>query len=182
MRRERSAPLISRPRALIRRTRHSNMPSSGRGKMANGSCSRTSGIWINEPGRRRAVARPSAGHHRAAALARLGRRFGPLPRSKSQWRQRSMMWWPQRAEAIRRSYQTGSRPSHASLSPAVSQADEVFDAVETGIGLVKFLADALDEGSDIGTIALCAGSGDEVLAVDEVINLAVADVLPRLLG
>ena len=35
------------------------MTSSGRGKMANGNCSRTSGTWINEPGRRRAVARPA---------------------------------------------------------------------------------------------------------------------------
>jgi hypothetical protein len=49
IRRERSAPLLSLPRALIRRTRRSNMQSSGRGKMANGSCSRTSGTWINDP-------------------------------------------------------------------------------------------------------------------------------------
>src|SRR5207248_3710030 len=40
----------------------------------------------------------------------------------------------------------------------------------------------LDEGADIGTISLGAVSGDEVFPVDQIVNLAVADVLPGLLG
>src|SRR5438132_416846 len=65
--------------------------------------------------------------------------------------------------------------------PAVPEAGVVFDEVEIGIAIAELLADTLDEGSYIGTIALRAVSGDKVLAVDKIINLAVADVLPRLI-
>jgi hypothetical protein len=75
-------------------------------------------------------------------------------------------------------------PSRVSLSrrPAVPEASIVFDLVETGIAVAELLADALDEGSYIGPIALIAVAGHEVLAVDEIINVAVANVLPHLLG
>src|SRR5271155_5449833 len=75
-------------------------------------------------------------------------------------------------------------PRRASLSrdPAVSEAGVVFDVVETWIAIAELLADTLDEGSYIGTIALCTVSGDEVFPVDAIINLAVADVLRRGLG
>jgi hypothetical protein len=76
------------------------------------------------------------------------------------------------------------RPRRASFlsCPAVSEAGVILDVVETGIAIAEFLADTLDEGSYIGTITLSAVSGDEVLSVDEIIYLAIADVLPRLLG
>jgi hypothetical protein len=66
--------------------------------------------------------------------------------------------------------------------PTVSKTGVIFDVVERGVDIAEFLADTLDEGSYIGTIPLCAVSGDKVLAMDKIINLAVADVLPRLIG
>jgi hypothetical protein len=76
------------------------------------------------------------------------------------------------------------RPRRASLRPCppVSEAGVVLDVVETWIAIAEFLTDTLDEGSYIGTITLCAVSGDEVLSVDKIIYLAIADVLPRFLG
>src|ERR1700736_2231328 len=66
--------------------------------------------------------------------------------------------------------------------PAVSEAGVVFDVAEIGIAIAELLADTLDEGSYIGAIPLCAVSGDKVLAMDKVVNLAIADVLPGLFG
>ena len=66
--------------------------------------------------------------------------------------------------------------------PAVSETGVVLDVVETWIAIAELLADTFDKGSYIGTITLCALSGDEVLSVDKIIYLAIADVLPRLLG
>ena len=75
------------------------------------------------------------------------------------------------------------RRMRESLAPhTVRKAGVVLDVVETWIAIAEFLADTLDEGSYIGTITLCAVSGDEVLSVDEIIYLAIADVLPCLLG
>ena len=50
--------------------------------------------------------------------------------------------------------------------------------VETGIDITELLADTLDERAYIGAISLRALSGDEILAVDEIVDFAVADVLP----
>src|ERR1700732_1066326 len=61
--------------------------------------------------------------------------------------------------------------------PAVSETGVVFDVVETGVDITKLLADTLDEGAYIGAITLRAVPGDEILAVDEIVDLAVADVL-----
>src|ERR1700730_2417232 len=69
-----------------------------------------------------------------------------------------------------------------SRGPAVSKAGIVFDVVETRIDIAELFADTLDESSYVGTITLRAVSGDEVLAVDEIINLPVADVLLGLFG
>src|SRR5271170_2679767 len=66
--------------------------------------------------------------------------------------------------------------------PAVSKTGVVMDVVEIGVGVAEFLADTLDEGTDIGAVPLCPMTGDEVLAVHEIIDLAIADVLPCLLG
>src|SRR5260221_154422 len=51
------------------------------------------------------------------------------------------------------------------------------DVLELRIDLAELLADALDEGADIGPIALIAIAGDKVLAVNEIVDLAVGDVL-----
>src|SRR6266480_4080258 len=66
--------------------------------------------------------------------------------------------------------------------PTIPKASVVFDIVETGVDIAEFFADTLDEGAYIGTIPLGTMSGDEVFAVDEIVNLTVADVLPSLLG
>src|SRR5512133_1083602 len=66
--------------------------------------------------------------------------------------------------------------------PAVSETGVVFDVVEVRIAIAELLADALDEGSYVGTIALRAVPGDEVLAVDEIIDFPVTDVLLGPLG
>src|SRR5438552_18918399 len=69
-----------------------------------------------------------------------------------------------------------------SSGPAVSEAGIVFDVVEIRIDIAELFADTLDEGSYISTITLRTVSGDEVLAVDEIINFAVADILLGLFG
>src|SRR6266446_2881493 len=69
-----------------------------------------------------------------------------------------------------------------SRDPTVSKAGIVFDVVEIRIDIAELFADTLDEGSYVGTITLHAMPGDEVLAVDEIINLPVADVLLGLFG
>src|SRR6516165_7123143 len=88
---------------------------------------------------------------------------------------------PESPRPLRHVIQMPSRVSPL-RSPAVSKAGVVFDTVETGIAVAELLADALDKGSYIGAIALCAVTGDEVLAVDKIIYIAIADVLPRVLG
>src|SRR5207302_2107738 len=66
--------------------------------------------------------------------------------------------------------------------PAVSKAGVVFDVVEVRSAIAELLADTLDEGSYVGTIALRTVPGDEVLAVDEIIDFTVPDVLLGLFG
>ena len=70
----------------------------------------------------------------------------------------------------------------AFCGPTISKTSVVFDVVETWVDIAELFADALDEGADIGTIPLGAVSGDEVFAVDQIVNLAVADILTCFLG
>ena len=67
-------------------------------------------------------------------------------------------------------------------SPAVSETGVVLDAVETGIDIAEFLADTLDESAYIGAISLRPVPRNKILAVDEIVDLAVADILARFLG
>src|SRR5579859_7604806 len=60
---------------------------------------------------------------------------------------------------------------------AIAEAGVVLDVLVFGIDGTKLLANALDERADIGTIALVAIAGGEVLAVNEVVDLAIGDVL-----
>src|SRR5208282_2099513 len=66
--------------------------------------------------------------------------------------------------------------------PAVSETGVVFDVVETGVDITELLADTLDEGAYIGAIPLRAVPRDEILAVHEIVDLAVADVLACFFG
>src|SRR6476619_6423161 len=61
-------------------------------------------------------------------------------------------------------------------SPAVSEAGVVFDMVETGVDVAELLADTLDKGADIGAISFRAVPGNEILTVDQIIDLTVANV------
>ena len=56
------------------------------------------------------------------------------------------------------------------------------DFVKSGVDIPEFLADALDEGADVGAVAVGAAARQEVLAVHEVVELAVGDILARLEG
>src|SRR5579862_5337866 len=72
------------------------------------------------------------------------------------------------------------RPSRRGLSlgdPAVAKAGIIVDQIEFGIDVAEFLADTLDEGADIGAIAFGAVAGDEILAVHEVVDVAIGDIL-----
>src|SRR3954447_15914563 len=62
-------------------------------------------------------------------------------------------------------------------SPAVAETGVVLDGVDSGIDIAELLAYALDERADVRPISLIAVSGDEVLAVHEVVDLAVRDIL-----
>src|SRR5271167_2333726 len=66
--------------------------------------------------------------------------------------------------------------------PTVSKTGVVMDVVEIRVAVAELLADTLDEGTDIGAVPLCPMAGDEILAVYEIIDLAIADVLPCFLG
>src|SRR5262249_1441052 len=61
--------------------------------------------------------------------------------------------------------------------PAVSETVVIFDMVETGVDIAELLADTFDEGAHIGAIPFRSVPGDEILAVDEIVDLTVADVL-----
>src|SRR6516164_6147251 len=65
--------------------------------------------------------------------------------------------------------------------PAISKAGVVPDMVEIGVAVSEFLADTFDESTDIGAVPLCPMAGDKVLAVDEIVDVAIADVLSCLL-
>ena len=66
--------------------------------------------------------------------------------------------------------------------PAVPEASVVLDLVEIGIDITKLLADTLDKGAYIGAISLGAVAREEILTVDAIVDLPVADVFPRALG
>jgi hypothetical protein len=54
--------------------------------------------------------------------------------------------------------------------------------VETGVDITKLLAGTLDEGAYTGAITFRAVPGDKILAVDEIVDLAAADVLTCFFG
>src|SRR5487761_2345777 len=62
-------------------------------------------------------------------------------------------------------------------NPAVAESGVVVDVIELAIDIAELLADALYEGADVRPEALGAVAGGEVLAVDEIVDLAIADIL-----
>src|SRR5580658_1151271 len=61
-------------------------------------------------------------------------------------------------------------------NPAVTEAGIVVDLIEFRVEIAELLADALDEGTDIGAIAFVAIAGHEVLAMHQVVDLTIADI------
>src|SRR5487761_1648056 len=62
-------------------------------------------------------------------------------------------------------------------NPAVAKSGVVVDVIELAIDIAELLADALYESANVRPEALGAVAGSEVLAVDEIVDLAVADIL-----
>src|SRR5215470_2264055 len=79
-----------------------------------------------------------------------------------------------------RSIRAGEAPSAAiglgRVHPPIAESGIVADAVEILVDLPELLADPLDEGADVDAEALLAIAGDEVLAADQVVDLAIGDV------
>src|SRR5215468_727383 len=61
--------------------------------------------------------------------------------------------------------------------PAVSETGVIFDMVKTEVDIAEFLADTLDNRAQMGAIPFRPVPGDEILAVNEVVDLTEADVL-----
>jgi hypothetical protein len=62
-------------------------------------------------------------------------------------------------------------------NPAVAKPGVVADVLERRIDIMEFLADSLDEGADVGAKTVVAIAGREVLAVNQVVDLAIGYVL-----
>src|SRR5918911_2481645 len=61
--------------------------------------------------------------------------------------------------------------------PAVTETGVVVDMFEIRVDIAEFLADALDEGANVRSVSFGAVAGHEVLAVHQVVDFAVGDVL-----
>src|ERR1700733_15378633 len=70
-----------------------------------------------------------------------------------------------------------AEPPLGAGKPAVAETGVVMDVLELGIDISELLANALDERPHVGTEAFGTIPGDEILAVHEVVDFAVRDVL-----
>src|SRR5258708_4198711 len=68
--------------------------------------------------------------------------------------------------------------SFIGIVPAISETGIVLDAGECGIDIAEFLADALDESAHIGAESDFAGARHEALPMHDVVELAIAHVMP----
>src|SRR5690349_3455288 len=64
------------------------------------------------------------------------------------------------------------------IAPTIAEARIVLDVLECGVDVAEFLPDALDEGADVGAESDLAFAGREPDTMDNVVELAVADILP----
>src|SRR5215831_6139386 len=62
------------------------------------------------------------------------------------------------------------------IHPPIAETGIVADAVEFLVDLPEFLAYPLDERANVHAKALLAIAGDEILAANQVVDLAVGDV------
>src|SRR5579859_5581773 len=63
--------------------------------------------------------------------------------------------------------------------PAIAESRVIGDGGETGIDRQEFFPDTLDQGANIGAITVRPFAGDEILAPERVIDLAIAEIAPR---
>jgi len=61
--------------------------------------------------------------------------------------------------------------------PAVPKSGVVVDFVKAGVDIPELLADALDEGANVGAVAVGTAAGQEILAVHEVVEIAIGGIL-----
>src|SRR5438876_5000985 len=79
-----------------------------------------------------------------------------------------------------RSRQT--KPSLSLRRPAVAEAGIVLDLSELGVNITESLADPLHQAAHVGTIAVLAVTGDEILAMHEIVDLPVSNIRARFPG
>src|SRR5215467_4858728 len=88
--------------------------------------------------------------------------------------------WKRQRRRLRAADRTTAAAALGGDGPAVSESGVVVDFVKAGVDIPELLADALDEGTDIGAVAVGAAARQEILAVHEVVELAVRGVLAGL--
>src|SRR3954468_14465732 len=69
-----------------------------------------------------------------------------------------------------------SRRTTDIVLPAVAVAWVVLNALESGIEVAEFLADAFNKRTDVGAITVISGTCNEAFTVHEVVELAVLHV------
>src|SRR3978361_308378 len=70
-----------------------------------------------------------------------------------------------------------TEPPLGAGKPRVTETGVVMDVLELGIDISELLANALDERPHVGAEAFGTIAGDEILAMHQVVDLAVRDVL-----
>src|ERR1044072_2683488 len=68
------------------------------------------------------------------------------------------------------------------IHPPIAESRIIADAVELLVDLPELLAYPFDERADVHAKALLAIAGDEILAADQVVNLAIGDIGGDLAG
>src|SRR5215469_14337941 len=88
--------------------------------------------------------------------------------------------WKRQRRRLRAAGRTIAGAALAGDCPAVAKSGVVVDFVKSGVDIPELLPDALDEGADIRAVAIGAAARQEVLAVDEIVELAIGGILARL--
>src|SRR5215472_11237337 len=83
--------------------------------------------------------------------------------------------------ASERTERSGRRAS-LRAGPAIAEPWVVVDPIEVGVAIAELFANPFDKGPNIGAVSFRTVPGDKILAVHEIVDFSVADVLPGALG
>src|ERR1700744_3879597 len=61
--------------------------------------------------------------------------------------------------------------------PSIAESGIVADAIEIGVEIPELFPDALDESPDIGSVPFRSIAGDEILAMDQIIDITIRHIL-----